>query len=252
MKDKQTVLLVDISNGRTKFRMWHSGGIGEELRVLPTHLVSRRSVLSCLRGWSFDFVLVSSVVPTVSDRFASFFDVPVQFLKISAELPVDFSFYRGAATLGADRIANVLGAATYGFFPAVVIDLGTAVTFDVVTACNGDLPRFLGGAIAPGLSVFREYLPSRTALLPSIEWPAVKPAPIGVDTMAALSCGAFYGWRGMIREILNSICTELGEPPFVIATGGDAARTAELLPEVHAVDPYLTFKGMSLLLESES
>ncbi len=248
------VLLVDISNTRTKFRLCKNGDINGEMRVLPTSQIVDASVYSCTSGWSFESVIISSVVPHASATLQRIFcNVPTQFVSMSKMLPVDFSGYVGKDTLGADRICNVLGAVAKGFFPAVAIDLGTAVTFDVVNKNKNLTPVFLGGTIAPGAALFKDYLSSRTALLPHVNMPDATPlSAIGQNTYDSMQRGISYGFVGMVKEILCSISSSLGCNPYVIATGGDAAWIAAHLSAIQEVDQLLTFRGMALLHEFES
>ena len=123
--------------------------------------------------------------------------------------------------------------------PAIVIDFGTAVTFDVISA----EPAYCGGVIAPGLGAMSGYLPQHTALLPAID--LLEPASaIGKSTVHAMQAGAVFGYRGLVREIIGRIRDELGGRPKVIATGGDAAIIARGLPEIDCVDADLTMEGL--------
>lgn len=249
-----TVLLVDISNSRTKFRLYVNGIIGGELRVLPTNQITELSVKACVNGWMFSSVIVSSVVPYAAEvvRYA-FPSQPVRFVSLRESLSVDFSRYAGRDTLGADRIANVLGVAHYGRFPIIAVDLGTAITFDVITGNGKQKPRYRGGVIAPGRALFRTYLSMNTALLPAVDLSFDElPLPIGENTQQAIRSAGWYGFRGMIREIITEITSSLSSEPYVIATGGDAEWAAAYVPEIHEVDQLLTFSGMVSFLQSES
>ena len=108
------------------------------------------------------------------------------------------------------------------------------------------LPRFIGGVIAPGLAAMGQYMARHAALLPLLE-PQLPQRAIGRSTQEALHAGACHGYRGLVREILATIAVELGQQPYVIATGGDAASPAARLPEINEVDPLLTFRGMALI-----
>ncbi len=247
-------LLVDISNSRTKFRLCVNGIIGGELRVLPTNQIAAAAVKTCVSGWQFSSVLVSSVVPRAAELVRSAFPIlPVRFVSVRDSLSVDFSEYAGGETLGADRVANVLGASCRGIFPIVAVDLGTAITFDVVLRNRTQKPQYIGGVIAPGRTLFRDYLSTRTALLPPVDSSLdAVPLPIGQNTQEAIRSAAWYGFRGMIREIIEEISSSLDSKPYVIATGGDAIWAAAHVPEIHQVDQLLTFRGMVSFLQTES
>ena len=119
--------------------------------------------------------------------------------------------------IGADRLANAAGVLSRHGAPAIVIDFGTAVTFDVIS----DQPAYCGGVIAPGLGAMSGYLPQKTALLPVIELEE-PPSAIGKSTVHAMQAGAVFGYRGLVREIIARLRSEMAGSPRIIATGGDA------------------------------
>ena len=151
--------------------------------------------------------------------------------------------YPRPETIGPDRLANAVAArARYGA-PVVVVDFGTAVTFDVVNRAG----KYIGGIIAPGLAVMTDYLHEKTALLPRIKIREVG-SPIGKSTEHAMRVGAFHGYRGMIRELIRELKRELSVRRLpVIATGGYARLMAANLTEIKAVDPLLTLEGLRLV-----
>lgn len=146
-------------------------------------------------------------------------------------------------TIGPDRLANAVAVRHHHGAPAVVVDFGTAVTFDVVDA-SGD---YVGGIIAPGLAAMTEYLHEKTALLPRITIREVD-AVIGRNTRQAMLIGAVHGYRGLIRELLLQLKRELRCRRLpVVATGGYAKLMAARLPEITAVEPLLTLEGLRLV-----
>lgn len=148
--------------------------------------------------------------------------------------------YPRPATIGPDRLANAVAARHRFGAPVIVIDFGTAVTFDVVNG-RGD---YIGGIIAPGLSALTDYLHEKTALLPRIRIRDTR-AVIGRNTREAMLVGAVHGYRGMIRELLSELRRELGAASLpVVATGGYADLLARQLPEIVAVVPGLTLEGL--------
>jgi type III pantothenate kinase len=148
--------------------------------------------------------------------------------------------YPRPETIGPDRLANAVAArARYGA-PVVVVDFGTAVTFDVVNRQG----NYVGGVIAPGLAAMTDYLHEKTALLPRIRIREVKSA-IGRSTEQAMLVGALHGYRGMIRELIRELKRELSARRLpVVATGGYARLIAANLAEIEAVDPLLTLEGL--------
>lgn len=150
--------------------------------------------------------------------------------------------YPKPRTIGADRLANAVAARHFFGAPSVVVDFGTAVTFDVVNR-RGD---YVGGIIAPGLAALTTYLHEKTALLPAIKIREVS-AVVGKSTEQAMLIGAVHGYRGLIRELIHKLKHELKSPHLpVVATGGYARLMAAKLPEITAVDPLLTLKGLHL------
>jgi type III pantothenate kinase len=146
-------------------------------------------------------------------------------------------------TIGPDRLANAIAVRHHFGAPAVVVDFGTAVTFDVVDR-RGD---YVGGIIAPGLAAMTEYLHEKTALLPRIRIREVRSA-IGRSTEEAMLVGAVHGYRGLVRQLIAELKKELGADRLpVAATGGYARLMAEGVPEITAVRPNLTLDGLRLL-----
>lgn len=154
--------------------------------------------------------------------------------------------YPRPETIGPDRLANAVAAAQHFGAPSVVVDFGTAVTFDVVNRAG----NYAGGIIAPGLAAMTDYLHEKTALLPRIEIREVR-ARIGRNTAQAMLIGAVHGYRGLVRELIAELRKELradGLP--VVATGGYAALIARTMPEITAVNPLLTLEGLRLVWQS--
>jgi len=154
--------------------------------------------------------------------------------------------------IGADRLVNSVAAVHLYGAPAVVVDFGTAVTFDIVSAKN----EYLGGVIAPGLMAMTDYLHEQTALLPHIS--LAEPASvIGKSTVAAMRAGAVIGYRGLVRGILTAIRQKMrtrtsgrprGDSPLhIIATGGYSSLIASRIPEIQYIDPQLTLHGLRVL-----
>jgi type III pantothenate kinase len=146
-------------------------------------------------------------------------------------------------SIGPDRLANAVAAKHRFGAPVVVVDFGTAVTFDVVNARG----NYAGGIIAPGLAAMTNYLHEKTALLPKIEIRDIKTS-IGKSTEEAMLVGAVQGYRGLVRELIGNLKRELRARKLpVVATGGYAKLIAAKLPEISAVAPDLTLEGLRLV-----
>jgi type III pantothenate kinase len=145
-------------------------------------------------------------------------------------------------TVGPDRLANAVAARHRFGAPVVVVDFGTAVTFDVINRAG----NYTGGIIAPGLAAMTDYLHEKTALLPRIKIREIK-SGIGKSTEEAMLIGAVHGYRGLIRELIAGLKRELKVKRLpVVATGGYARLIAARLPEISAVEPALTLEGLRL------
>ena len=154
--------------------------------------------------------------------------------------------YPKPASIGPDRLANALAARHRFGAPVVVVDFGTAVTFDVVNGAG----NYVGGIIAPGLAAMTDYLHEKTALLPRIRIREIAGA-IGKSTEQAMLVGAVHGYRGLIRELLLELKRELRTRRLpVVATGGYGGLIASKLPEIAAVEPLLTLEGLRLVWQA--
>lgn len=146
--------------------------------------------------------------------------------------------------VGPDRVVNaVAGQNLYGR-PLIIIDLGTATTFDVISK-DGD---YLGGAIAPGIGIASEALFARTAVLPRIELARPKQV-IGRNTVSAMQSGIIFGYTYLIEGMVRRIEEELGSRTKVIATGGQAYSFAEEIEAIDIVNPNLTLIGLRLIYD---
>ena len=161
--------------------------------------------------------------------------------------------YPRPETIGADRLVNTVAAIGLYGAPAIVVDFGTAVTFDVISARN----EYLGGVIAPGLASMTNYLHEQTALLPQITLKEPSSA-IGKSTVSAMQIGAVVGYRGLVREILVAIQRDMRahsknrKSIQVIATGGHSRLISSEVPEIQFVAPRLTLDGLRLIYNRQS
>ncbi|MEE9162129.1 MAG: type III pantothenate kinase [Candidatus Neomarinimicrobiota bacterium] len=193
-------------------------------------------------------VIISSVVPPVGRALTGMCEryLKVEPLLVHAGLPLDLGLdVREPATVGADRICNVMAAReTYGA-PCVVVDLGTATTYDVIDAAG----HFIGGAIAPGVETSARQLFSGAALLSAVDL-RVPETAIGRDTESNLQAGIVYGAVDQIDGMLARIRQEAGwKQVTVVVTGGLGAFFAPLLRTTVTSDPDLTVKGLRLIYE---
>jgi type III pantothenate kinase len=236
----QKFLLVNLNNTSTKLALADSERLLAR-KTLPTRRLSISGVRRAMRSWTFDHALVGSVVPKRSLIFRNL--LRGRMKEVTSELDlgigIDFSDPRG---IGADRLANAVGVtARYGS-PAIVVDFGTAVTFDIVSGKG----VYEGGVIAPGLGVMVDYMYQRTALLPKIDLEEPVSA-IGKSTRDAMLAGAVYGYRGLVRQIVTEVVAKMEGKVRIIATGSYADLIAAKLPELQIVDLDLTLEGLRII-----
>ncbi len=148
------------------------------------------------------------------------------------------------AGVGADRIIDALAAHRLYGGPACIVDLGTATTFDAISAVG----EYLGGAITPGIGIAADALFQRTAKLPRVELIA-PPNVIGKNTVHAIQSGLLYGYVGMIEGMVARFRAELGAEMKVIATGGLARTIAAETTVIDIINPWLTLEGLRLVWE---
>ena len=236
-------LLIDVSNSFVKFAFASRDQVGPARRHATAGLTT--GVLrEILRKRRVDAVVVSSVVPAKNKVIvAAAGRTRTLFLGPKLDLGVGID-YPAPRTIGADRLANAAAVAMLYGYPAIVVDFGTAVTFDVVSA-DGD---YIGGVIAPGLEAMTNFLYQRTALLPKLT--LREPArAVGKTTRGAMMSGAVYGYRGLVHEILERLVAEnfRRRKPRIVATGGYAQLIGKKLPEIEAVHPNLTLEGLRIV-----
>lgn len=246
------LLAIDVGNTNTGFAVCEGDSIRKSWRLRTD---SARTVdeyaafliqLLTLEGLdlsSLKAVIVSSVVPEVNFHLQAFcktyLNCTAMFVdKDSAGVPIDLD---RPEDVGADRLVNALAVLTEYQAPAIVIDFGTATTFDVVGAGG----VYKGGVIAPGINLSVSALHAAAAKLPKVS--VVNPGRvIGRSTRGAIQSGIFYGYLGLIEGIVERIGREMGgeSKPFVLATGGLAPLFAADTAAIDAVDDDLTIKGL--------
>jgi type III pantothenate kinase len=243
------ILLFDIGNTHTHI------GLANDKRVMKHTDVSTRDWFSGRAGTQVrqfvgraepEGVALCSVVPKATPSVKAFVNgtFELECLELNPETLCGVGInYPEPQRIGPDRLANSVAARAKFGAPALVVDFGTAVTFDVVDK-QGD---YVGGIIAPGLAAMTEYLHEKTALLPRIEIREPK-STIGKSTEQAMLIGAVQGYRGLIRELIGELKKELKVKRLpVVATGGYAELIAAKLPDIDAIEPNLTLEGLRLV-----
>jgi type III pantothenate kinase len=236
------MLLVDVSNSFTKVALATHTQVGA-VRKIRTQALTTLAFRRLLAGWKFNRAVLSSVVPARNPIIRKSLKVPLLTVnpRLNLGIGVDFP---NPNTIGADRLANATAVVHLHGAPAVVVDFGTAVTFDVISLEG----KYVGGVIAPGLELMTDYFYRRTALLPKID--LLEPvAAIGKSTRAAMLSGAVHGYRGLVERVLVEIKKEISprKKLRVIATGGYAQLIAAKLDLIEKVNPKLTLQGLRII-----
>jgi type III pantothenate kinase len=193
-------------------------------------------------------VAVASVVPALDAVFREtakkYFNVSALFVGPGVKTGVNI-LYENAAEVGADRIVNAAAAFDRVKGSCIVVDFGTATTFD----CVNRRGEYMGGAIAPGPHMAAAALSEKTAKLPQFGSFRQPRSAIGRNTLDSMLSGLFYGYVGLTEEILRRLRREMGGSPRVIATGGLAGLLAPAIKAIKKVEPDLTLDGLRLIWE---
>ena len=217
----------------------------DEFSILVTGLFAQ----SGIRLEDIRKTIISSVVPpmvTLLDTFCR------KYLGKSPHW-VDAKSYTGMTNLynnpgdvGADRIVNAVAAYRKYKTSLIIIDFGTATTFDAISE-QGD---YMGGAISPGIMIAAEALSIKASRLPRVEIFAPPDRVIGRDTSGSIQSGIIYGYAGLVDGMVKRMRTEMGSDPKVIATGGLAVLMDHVTKVIEVVEPDLTLDGLRLIAES--
>jgi type III pantothenate kinase len=243
------LLLLDIGNTHTHLGLANRRRIVKQVNIRTANWFDggAEKLVSRFAGKvSLDGAALCSVVPRATPLAVTL----LKRLWHTASLVLTPATVRGVGidypkpgTIGPDRLANAVAVKHHFGAPSVVVDFGTAVTFDVVDRAG----NYAGGIIAPGLAVMTEYLHEKTALLPRIKMREER-AIVGKNTEQAMLIGAVHGYRGLIRELIAELKHDLRAKHLpVVATGGYARLMAAKLPEITAIKPLLTLEGLRLI-----
>lgn len=249
------LLVIDIGNTNTNLGVFDKDGnlqknwnissdtsrFEDEYGILLLSLLQNSNIMPHI-----DSAIISSVVAPLSETYSialeKYLNISPFILSHKAKLPVKINL-KQPKEAGADRLANASAAAVYYKLPAIVIDLGTATSFDIVD----ENKNFIGGLIAPGLKIQAKSLSAFTSKLPKLKIEAPKSA-IGKDTVSAMLSGIVMGHAAMIEGMIKASEKELGKKATVIATGGYSSVLFNNMERgFDYVNPYLTLEGLRYL-----
>ncbi len=258
------LLAVDVGNSHTVSGVFSGGRLVTEWRLKSDRdrtgdeLAIRYHALfqmTDIRPTEVTGFIISSVVPTLTAAWSSYVDRYFVEQLSSPPLTVSNTIKTGItiatdnpAEVGADRIVNAVAACARFTGPLIVVDFGTAITFDCIT---GDR-KYLGGAILPGIPISLDALANRTAKLPRVDINGVLEKAVGRNTGDAIRSGVLIGFGGMVDRMVDRLAAELcpaGEPFNVIATGGMARVIAPHSMCIQIIDPRLTLDGLRIIHE---
>jgi len=250
------LLVVDVGNTQTHFGTWKDGELVEHWRFATVRESTAdelgavlRSLLE-LRGVTLadlDASIVSSTVPQLGLEWTAMASryLSHEMLVVGPGTRTGMAIrYDNPREIGADRLVNAVAAFAKVGGPVVVVDFGTAITYDPVSA-EGE---YLGGIITPGVEISMEALTSRAAALPRVEIGPPR-SLIGKSTVDAIRSGIVYGFAGQVDAIVRRLRRELGEETETIATGGLAGHIVPFTETIDEVDDLLTLTGLKLLHE---
>ena len=192
-------------------------------------------------------IAIASVVPPLDGHFRQISESSFGLKPLFVDHTTDTGLkilYDSPADIGADRICDAAAAVTKYGAPCIVVDFGTATTFNAVNAAN----EYLGGVIAPGIKTSAEALFSRAAKLPRVEIKRPEKV-IATSTTGAMQSGLYHGYAGLIDGLLEKMIAEMGSRPRVIATGGLAPLIAGASKFIELIDETLTLDGLRLIYE---
>ena len=250
------LLVIDVGNSNTSLGVFDGEKLVAHWRLTtnPARTVDEYGVharnlfeLANIDFKAIDAIAIASVVPplnyTLKTMAESYFHLTPLFVDnlVNSGLKI---LYEPASDVGADRIVDAVAAIEKYGAPCIIVDFGTATTFDVIN----ELGEYVGGVITPGIMISADALFQRTAKLPRVD--IKRPdRVVGSSTVGAMQSGLYHGYTALVDGMLEKIIAEIGGSPHVVATGGLARLIATGSSFIKAVDDTLTLRGLRIIYE---
>jgi len=253
------LLVIDVGNTNTVMGIFNKDNLITSWRIRTERRTTgdEFSVLASglFRGSDIQFkdikrTVISCVVPPVVDVYNAFcrkyLNHAPEWIDATSSgiMPI---LYGNPSEVGADRIVNAVGAYSKYKKSLIIVDFGTATTFDAVSE-NGE---YLGGAISPGVMISSEALFTNASKLPRVELFTPPPKVVGKDTTESLKSGIIFGYGGLVDGIVGRMKAEMGTDPYVVATGGLAEMMGRVSGSIDAVEPDLTLEGLKIISDAK-
>lgn len=249
------LLAIDIGNSHTVIGIFDKSELRHHWRIQTDRGHTSDEIALILHGLltmancpssAIDGVALASVVPQLLRSWLAFArGLVAEPLVVDAATPTGIRLRVDTpAEVGADRIVNAVAGFHRYRQALIIVDFGTAITFD----CVSDHGDYLGGAIAPGMAIAIEALGAKTAKLPRVDLNILSPPVIGTNTVAAIQSGILYGYGGLVEGLLQRLQGQFAPlAPVVLATGGMAQLIAPYAPSLTHIEPHLTLEGLRLI-----
>jgi len=250
------LLVVDVGNTQTHFGTYEGGELVEHWRFATVRDSTADEIGAALRNLvelrgveleQIDSSIVSSTVPQLGPQWLEMTEryLGHEMLVVGPGFKTGMPLrYDNPREIGADRLVNAVAAYERTQGACIVVDFGTAITYDPVSAKG----EYLGGIISPGVEISVEALASRAAKLPKVDLEPPR-ALIGKSTIEAIRSGVIYGFAAMVDGIVGRLLEEMGEETATIATGGLAHHIVPFTERIDEIDDLLTLEGLRILFE---
>jgi type III pantothenate kinase len=238
------LLAIDIGNTNISYALFQKGRLIRKFDI-PTKKYTKIKFLNALKKYKPHAAIISSVVPRLLEVLKKDLKTvsanKIYILGKNIKAPIK-NKYRYPRQVGQDRLVNAYAASQLYGIPLIVVDYGTAVTFDVISKNR----EYLGGMILPGLKISLNALAKETALLPQVK--LKKPRElIGKDTKNSIISGVVYGFAALTDDLITRIRQKIGKKAKAIGTGGNIKLLAKYCRRINLINPNLTLKGLQLI-----